>query len=59
MYQQSAQRYDNYFAVRSFPRRAVQPDRLARSARHVVIADRSFVPEFHVANYPIQGWIER
>jgi tetratricopeptide (TPR) repeat protein len=49
-----------YYAVRSFP--DAGPFTLTVWRGHLVevqIADRAFVPEFHIENYPVQGWIQR
>jgi tetratricopeptide (TPR) repeat protein len=49
-----------YRAVRAFPETG--PFTLTVWRGHLMnvqIADRAFVPEFHIENYPVQGWIER
>jgi tetratricopeptide (TPR) repeat protein len=49
-----------YYAVRAFPEAG--PFTLTLWRGHLInvkIADRWFVPEFHIENYPVQGWIER
>jgi tetratricopeptide (TPR) repeat protein len=51
---------NQYYAVRDFPEAG--PFTLTVWRGHltnVQIADRAFVPVFHIVNYPVQGWIER
>jgi hypothetical protein len=49
-----------YQAVRAFPETGPFTLTLWRGhLMNIQIADRTFVPEFHIENYPVQGWIER
>ena len=50
-----------YRAVRAFPLDGRVTLTVARGAAHstVEIADRRFVPDFRIANYPVRGWIEK
>ena len=49
-----------YRAIRAFPEAGSFTLTVWRGHLATVqIADRAFVPEFHVENYPVQGWIER
>ncbi len=57
-------RVDNmvqYRTVRAFPLDGGFTLTVARGATRlpVTIADRAFVPDFRIANYPVQGWIEK
>jgi hypothetical protein len=50
-----------YYAVRAFPLdgRFTLTIWRANRLREVTIADKHFVPEFRIANYPLEGWNER
>ena len=57
-------RVDNmvqYRTVRAFPLDGGFTLTVARGATRlpVTIANRAFVPDFRIANYPVQGWIEK
>lgn len=57
-------RVDNmvqYRAVRAFPLAGGFTLTVARGATRleVTIPNRAFVPDFRIANYPVQGWIEK
>ena len=57
-------RVDNmvqYRTARAFPLDGGFTLTLARGATRlaVTIANRAFVPDFRIANYPVQGWIEK
>lgn len=57
-------RVDNmvqYRTVRAFPLEGGFTLTVARGATRlsVTIANRAFVPDFRIANYPVQGWIEK
>lgn len=57
-------RVDNmvqYRAVRAFPVEGGFTLTVARGATRldVTIPNRAFVPDFRIANYPVQGWIEK
>lgn len=57
-------RVDNmlqYRAVRAFPMQGGFTLTVARGATRleVAIPNRAFVPDFKIANYPVQGWIEK
>ena len=57
-------RVDNmvqYRAVRAFPMEGGFTLTVARGATRldVTIPNRAFVPDFKIANYPVQGWIEK
>jgi hypothetical protein len=40
-------------------RRASGRCRRGATRLSVTIPDRAFVPDFKIANYPVQGWIEK
>jgi S1-C subfamily serine protease len=57
-------RVDNmvqYRSVRAFPLSGGFTLKVARGATriYVTIPDRAFVADFRIANYPVQGWIEK
>ncbi len=57
-------RVDNmpqYRAVRAFPLEGGFTLTVARGATRlpVTVASRALVPDFRIANYPVQGWIEK
>ncbi|MEZ5417454.1 MAG: PDZ domain-containing protein [Vicinamibacterales bacterium] len=57
-------RVDNmvqYRSVRAFPQSGGFTLTVARGATRipVTIPDRALVPDFRIANYPVQGWIEK